>query len=111
MEDSMQLFESIANNPFFEKSAVVLFFNKKDIFEQKIKKSPLAICFPEYQGVNTYEETTVYIKKRFEKLNHSTETKRFYFHFTCGISTENMRYVVDSVTDSIINRNLRACGL
>jgi len=107
----MQLFESIANNVFFDKSAVVLFFNKKDIFAEKIKKTPLKACFPEYKGANTYEETTMYIKRRFEKLNHSVETKQFYIHFTCGISTENMRYVVDSVTDSIINRNLQACGL
>ena len=107
----MQLFESIANNSFFDKSAVVLFFNKKDIFVEKIKKTPLTVCFLDYKGANTYDETTMYIKKQFEKLNHSVETKQFYFHFTCGISTENMRYVVNLVTDSIINRNLKACGL
>ena len=112
MEDSMQLFESIANNVYFEHSAIMLFFNKKDIFEEKIKKSPLTICFPNYKGVkDSYDETTTYIKEKFERLNHSAETKHFYFHFTCGISTENMRYVVNSVTDYIINRNLKACGL
>ena len=111
MQDSMQLFETIANNSYFVSSAIMLFFNKKDLYEVKIKKSPLKICFPQYTGENTYEETTAYIKKMFENLNNSPASKQFYFHYTCATSTENMKFVFDSVTDSIIERNLKACGM
>lgn len=44
------LFDSICNNKFFIDTSIILFLNKKDLFGEKIKKSPLTICFPEYTG-------------------------------------------------------------
>lgn len=51
MMESMKLFDSICNNKWFTDTSIILFLNKKDLFEDKIKKSPLTICFPEYQGM------------------------------------------------------------
>ncbi|POI29425.1 hypothetical protein CIB84_006825, partial [Bambusicola thoracicus] len=48
MHESLKLFDSICNNKWFTDTSIILFLNKKDIFEEKIKKSPLTICFPEY---------------------------------------------------------------
>ena len=50
MEESLKLFESIINNRWFSETSVILFLNKKDLFEEKIGTSPLTICFPEYSG-------------------------------------------------------------
>jgi len=50
MHESLKLFDSICNNKWFTDTSIILFLNKKDIFEEKIKKSPLTICFPEYTG-------------------------------------------------------------
>ena len=50
MMESMKLFDSICNNKWFTDTSIILFLNKKDLFEEKIKKSPLAICFPEFTG-------------------------------------------------------------
>lgn len=50
MMESMKLFDSICNNKWFTDTSIILFLNKKDLFEEKIKKSPLTICFPEFQG-------------------------------------------------------------
>ncbi|XP_041505480.1 guanine nucleotide-binding protein G(o) subunit alpha isoform X3 [Microtus oregoni] len=48
MHESLKLFDSICNNKWFTDTSIILFLNKKDIFEEKITKSPLTICFPEY---------------------------------------------------------------
>ncbi len=69
----------------------MLFFNKIDLFAEKIKKCPLTICFAEFNGENTYEVTTSYIKHKFEDLTKSTGEKEFYCHFTCATSTENIQ--------------------
>ena len=46
----MKLFDSICNNRWFELTSIILFLNKKDLFAEKIVKSPLTIAFPEYTG-------------------------------------------------------------
>lgn len=51
MHESMKLFDSICNNKWFTDTSIILFLNKKDLFEEKIKKSPLTICYPEYAGI------------------------------------------------------------
>lgn len=50
MQESLKLFDSICNNKWFTDTSIILFLNKKDLFEEKIRKSPLTICFPEYTG-------------------------------------------------------------
>lgn len=50
MIESMKLFDSICNSKWFVETSIILFLNKKDLFEEKITKSPLTICFPEYTG-------------------------------------------------------------
>lgn len=50
MMESMKLFDSICNNKWFVDTSIILFLNKKDLFEDKIHHSPLTICFPEYSG-------------------------------------------------------------
>ena len=50
MIESMKLFDSICNSKWFVDTSIILFLNKKDLFEDKITKSPLTICFPEYTG-------------------------------------------------------------
>lgn len=50
MIESMKLFDSICNSKWFVETSIILFLNKKDLFEEKIARSPLTICFPEYTG-------------------------------------------------------------
>ncbi|KAH9382165.1 hypothetical protein HPB48_013178 [Haemaphysalis longicornis] len=83
----------------------------KDLFEEKIARSPLTICFPEYTGSNTYEEAAAYIQMKFESLNKRRDTKEIYTHFTCATDTNNIQFVFDAVTDVIIKNNLKDCGL
>ncbi|XP_039257490.1 guanine nucleotide-binding protein G(i) subunit alpha isoform X1 [Styela clava] len=111
MHESMKLFDSICNNKWFTETSIILFLNKKDLFESKISKSPLTICFPEYQGSNTYEEAAAYIQLKFEDLNKRKDTKEIYTHFTCATDTNNIQFVFDAVTDVIIKNNLKDCGL
>ncbi|KAF8372883.1 hypothetical protein PRIPAC_79312 [Pristionchus pacificus] len=111
MIESMRLFDSICNNKWFTETSIILFLNKKDLFEDKIKRSPLNIAFPEYPGANTYEEAAAYIQTQFEGLNKRKGGATIYSHFTCATDTNNIRFVFDAVTDIIIQDNLRQCGL
>ncbi|KAI4826223.1 hypothetical protein KUCAC02_021864 [Chaenocephalus aceratus] len=110
MHESLKLFDSICNNKWFNETSIILFLNKKDLFESKIRKSPLSICFPEYSGPDTYLEGIDYIKCQYESKNKSP-SKEVYAHVTCATDTNNIQFVFDAVTDVIIANNLRGCGL
>jgi len=136
MMESMKLFDSICNNKWFVETSIILFLNKKDLFEQKIKYSPLSICFPEYKGnqtlhilglkdevsfgeeerkyskgLNSFEDAAAYIQMKFENLNKRKDAKEVYTHFTCATDTNNIAFVFDAITDIIIKNNLKDCGL
>uniref|UniRef100_A0A1I8JRC1 Guanine nucleotide-binding protein G(I) subunit alpha n=1 Tax=Macrostomum lignano TaxID=282301 RepID=A0A1I8JRC1_9PLAT len=87
MQESLKLFDSICNNKWFTETSIILFLNKKDLFEEKIKKSPLQICFPEYSGKQIYEEAAAYIQAQFEAKNKSPN-KEIYCHQTCATDTK-----------------------
>ncbi|XP_017534536.1 guanine nucleotide-binding protein G(o) subunit alpha isoform X2 [Manis javanica] len=110
MHESLKLFDSICNNKWFTDTSIILFLNKKDIFEEKIKKSPLTICFPEYTGPSAFTEAVAYIQAQYESKNKSAH-KEIYTHVTCATDTNNIQFVFDAVTDVIIAKNLRGCGL
>ncbi|KAJ4934627.1 hypothetical protein JOQ06_007412 [Pogonophryne albipinna] len=111
MHESMKLFDSICNNKWFTLTSIILFLNKKDLFEEKITRSPLTICWPEYSAGNSYDETSCYIQTQFEDLNKRKGTKEIYTHFTCATDTKNVQFVFDAITDVIIKINLREIGL
>ena len=109
--ESMKLFDSICNNKWFLDTTFILFLNKIDLFRQKIVRSPLNICFPEYDGPNNYDEGVSYIRKRFEDLNRSQREDEIYIHFTCATDTKNIQLVFHDVTDGIVKDALKDCGL
>merc|ERR1712076_258450 len=67
MQESLKLFDSICNNKWFGDTSIILFLNKKDLFEEKILRSPLTICFPEYAGAQEYGEAAAYIQAQFDQ--------------------------------------------
>ncbi|XP_002188020.5 guanine nucleotide-binding protein G(t) subunit alpha-3 [Taeniopygia guttata] len=111
MHESLHLFNSICNHKCFAATSIVLFLNKKDLFQEKIAKVHLNICFPEYNGQNTFEDAANYIKKQFLDLNIRKQDKEIYCHLTCATDTQNVKFVFDAVTDIIIKENLKDCGL
>ncbi|GMR58892.1 hypothetical protein PMAYCL1PPCAC_29087 [Pristionchus mayeri] len=110
MVESMRLFESICNSRWFINTSMILFLNKKDLFAEKITKTPLSRFFPDYKGPQTYDDAVAYIEGKFEGLNANPE-KTIYVHQTCATDTNQVQMILDSVIDMIIQANLQGCGL
>lgn len=112
MDEALELFSIVANSRYFKNSAMILFLNKSDIFREKIKKKPLTVCFPEYEGNDSYEETTQYILKKFEdKVEMHRETRTIYHHLTCFMDQDNVQKVFYDVQDTATSNALRMNGL
>lgn len=111
MHESLKLFNDVVNNRWFQTTNVILFLNKKDLFALKIKKVPLTVCFPEYQGAQENDAAGEYILEKFRSLNKSSEQQRvIYHHYTCATDTRNIKVVFEAVSDIFLNANLRVAG-
>ena len=110
MIESLNLFKSICNSKWFVETLVILFLNKIDLFKEKIRHTPLNICFPEYQGPATFEDSAAYIQGKFENLNNQRDKRQVYTHLTCAINSNIIQFVFDAVTDVVIENNLKDAG-
>jgi len=109
MQESLTLFKELCNTKWFTTTSFILFLNKKDIFAEKITRVPLNVCFADYQGPNTYEPATCFIRDKFIELNEND--KLIYTHFTCATDTSCIEIVFNAVRDIILNKTLSKIGV
>ena len=109
MKDSIKLFSTICNNRWFTKSSLLLFLNKKDVFDQKIKYSPLSTCFQDYTGENLRKLPELFLGDKF--ISELNLERGIYRHFTCAKDRKNISVIFDVTIDLIKNNALQDCGI
>jgi len=105
--EALELFNYIANLEFFEKTSIILFLNKRDLFEDKIKVYPITDCpaLQHFDGDTTsFAETTEFIRDEFINLNETPKT--IYSHVTCATDKSQVTVVFNSVKDTILKQSL-----
>lgn len=110
MDEALCLFEEISNSKWFGSTSIILFLNKRDLFANKIKNVSLRVCFPEYEGDDSYEDGSQFIQAQFESKSRNP-TKSIYSHVTCATDTHNVSAVFNAVKDIIIQNGLTEAGL
>jgi len=112
MTEAIQLFREVVNNKFFndprEPTSIIIFLNKSDLFEQKIKKIPLTSLFPEYQGGADPVAGQEYILQTLLAQREENEKDKplIFHHVTCATNTENIRTVFYAVRKTVLTRTL-----
>ena len=94
----------------FKNVGIILFLNKKDLFDEKILWSPLKTCFNEFEDQKYKEETRAEVAKKFiaKKFTDIVEQDRdFYCHFTYALDRESMTVVIEAVRAKILENILR----
>lgn len=111
MSESLKLFDDVVNNRWFATTSVILFLNKKDLFELKIMKTSLKVAFPQFDGPEKdYDAGMAYILRLFLTTDQSGKKREIYSHETCATDTENIRVVFGSVEDIFLTGHLDAMG-
>ncbi|GLV44616.1 G protein alpha i subunit [Carabus blaptoides fortunei] len=108
LEESLNLFGQIVNNPFFREASFVLFLNKFDLFREKIMYSQrhLRLYFPDYKGPDKdVDRGALFIQHKFALRNNNSR-KVLYPHFTTATDTANVQVVFQVVMDMVISDNL-----
>lgn len=110
MHESIMLFDSLLNSKWFRDTPFILFLNKMDIFEEKVKRMPIRKFFPDFQGrVGDAEAGVKYFENIFLSLNRYN--KPLYVRRTCATDTQTMKFVLSAVTDLITQQNLKKSGI
>jgi GTPase SAR1 family protein len=108
MHESLSLFADVLKMEWFNKSSIILFLNKMDLFKDKIQRSDIRVCFPNYDGGTDYDKGVTYIREKFK--SKATPERNLYFHVTCATDTENIRFVFSCVQDLLLSESLQRAG-
>ena len=103
MEESLNLFQAICVNKFFDSSSIVLFLNKLDLFTEKVNNTNrhLRLFFPQYTGSDhDVSAAKEFIKDQFLVCN--TKERTIYPRFTTATDTSNIKVVFQVVLDTIM---------
>lgn len=109
--ESCNIFETIVNNKFFSNVSVILFLNKTDLLESKVKQTSIRNFFPNFQGdPHKLADVQRFILQMFDSKRRE-RSKALFHHFTTAIDTENIKFVFHAVKDTILQFNLKALML
>jgi len=116
MTEAIQLFGDICNNKIFADSSMILFLNKKDLYEEKIKNVHIGDVsdFSNFESKpgdeNYYEDGIKYFLDLFLAENTNPE-RQIYSHPTCATDSKNVEVVFNSCKDIIMRGNMEAMGI
>jgi GTPase SAR1 family protein len=113
-DEALGLFEEICNSRWFANVPIMLFLNKKDLFEKKFleQKVPLNVSglFPTAPEQNTDVKAAIdWITAQFLKKK-KIASKDVYTHVTTATDPGNVRAVFDLCRSVILKRNLVSSG-
>jgi hypothetical protein len=96
MADAIVLFNQMVNHPLLSSRDFILFLNKKDIYEQKVKRISIKNYFPEYTGkIFSVSQGIEYFASKF--VSQSNLKNHIVTHVTCCTDTKSMDIIIQSV--------------
>ncbi len=116
MTEAIQLFDEICNNHNFTKSNMILFLNKRDLFEEKINAVHIGDqeAFKDFQtpfgAADYYDQGVDYFLQKFIEKNENPD-REVYNHVTCATDSKNVEVVFNACKDIILKGNMANLGL
>jgi len=113
LEESRNIFDTIVNNMIFCGVSIILFLNKTDLLEKKVRSQDtnVRLYFPQFTGdPHSMKDVQSFILDMFVSVKRDPR-KPLFHHFTTAVDTENIKVVFNAVKDTILHRNLESLML
>jgi len=110
LREGIELFEKTLKTESLQKSHFVLFANKRDLFEIKIKQVPFTVCFDENEYKRDPHDPNDVIEWLRDRLTTRQDGRIVYFHVTCAADTSEVDRVFGYVHDIIVRKALVNSG-
>ncbi|ORY76358.1 guanine nucleotide binding protein alpha subunit [Protomyces lactucae-debilis] len=112
VSEALMLFDAICGSQWFVKTSMILFLNKMDLFRDKLDGDggvSFQKWFPDWKPQShgrVADEGMLFLQHKFADPKKRTE-RVIYSHFTNATDTTLLRSVMASVTDIILQNNLK----
>ncbi|KIL62254.1 hypothetical protein M378DRAFT_81501 [Amanita muscaria Koide BX008] len=113
--DSMRLWEQICSNKILASVELILFLNKQDILDAKLKAG---IRFAKYitaygNRINDTKNISRYLQEAFAALHqqNSPQKRRLHSHLTCAIDTHATATVIKQLREHIVVKLLASSNI
>jgi len=111
LDDSLELFSTMLKSPWTGEKAIIIFLNKTDLFNEKLKKIKFSQTFPEYKGdQEDVKGCLQFITGLFNTIATKADRK-VVIHPTCALDTKAFKVVLNSVTTHVTDHRLKSVGL
>lgn len=112
LEDSVMLWRSVVSNKLLAHVSIILFLNKVDLLQAKLKSGVrLSHHMPRYgDRPNDYENVSSYFYNKFGSIHHtfsSNKEREFKIHLTSVTDTRRTATIIQNVRDIIITVNFK----
>lgn len=109
MEEDLELFKWIVAREGFEEMSIILFLNKLDSFQLEIKKAPLTLLYPEYEGeTGNVEQGCEFIGSKYDEIfdasKDPTSRKQLFVHYTTAVDPGNIDHIVRDVLAVVLTK-------
>ena len=119
MRESLKLFNYIANHNAFHSTLIIVFLNKRDLFEEKYQTSDFDKYFPEYKEwrseegkSKSMENCLLFIERMYtQKMKKKDGDQKVLFHMTVATNTSAVCEVFNSIKQELITSSLKKAGL
>ncbi|KAJ3306053.1 Guanine nucleotide-binding protein G(o) subunit alpha [Kappamyces sp. JEL0829] len=105
MTDALFVWKQIVNHPTLSRPSIILFLNKMDLFEKRVKVTGIKEFFPDYDGTtrrlttgkpNSVSGGLTYFDAKFKALVDNKE-KMILTHCTCATDTKAMQFIISGM--------------
>eukprot|EP01099_Mayorella_cantabrigiensis_P008389 TRINITY_DN7891_c0_g1_i1.p1 TRINITY_DN7891_c0_g1~~TRINITY_DN7891_c0_g1_i1.p1 ORF type:complete len:365 (-),score=100.02 TRINITY_DN7891_c0_g1_i1:270-1364(-) len=107
MHDSLELFQSVVNNPMFKDTPIFLFLNKKDLFEEMIRTTDLKVCFPHYTGGGSDVTAALEFLTNEFHSKMADQTKTLNVSYIAARFKKDIKYSWEELKEVLIEHNRR----
>jgi len=112
LTETLQLFKWVCTNQVFTNTSVILFLNKRDLFELKVSKPGyMATYLEDYKGDTDLEEATKYMMNKFLNVLPDEKRKAVNVHITCATDKDNVFKVFNDVKEILIRQAMSKSGI
>lgn len=111
LEEALDLFEEVCAMKALQNSSMILFLNKRDLFEKKfvVQGIPLdAIKFPGAPAPHDLKAGLAFVERLF--LSRNSKKKKVYSHFTTATDPDNIKKVFEACKSIVLAASMNEAG-